>query len=423
MPADRNQRPYYSITCEMGDYDFSANLMRVNILNGINNPYPTIMLTMIVDSKYMVRNDLFGIDDIELSIELMAEETTPTETLELTLMVVKQQIPLPIKGSDDLGNNEEQETLILTTVLKDPCLQMNKTINKIFDESKQATAITMVEDIAKEFLPDMSIDIKRGGENTERPYQFIVPPMSFISAIKYIDGSVPEIIEKYGPGIGLYNGPMFVTNRLEEGGTSKFCLWNLNKILDEQPVYIVHQLGLGTDSEVFEDAGRTSDKFYTYSEIKSVYRGNQDIIANGYEKKFLSKPIDSLCEWIDVSAEDVIKSNAVSTGDLLINENLREEIKYHTIGEVGLEYSDSPYRARYSRKLSTSSEIEFHLDRNLALLHLSKVGVPIEIVPESLDYTELGGKYIASGSKISLTREVDSWVARVSIRAFRGNLK
>jgi len=407
----------------IGEYDFSSNLMKVDIINGIGNPYSTILLTLMVDSKLIARHGIFGKDDIILTIELMAERITPTETIEMTLMNIKQSLPLPIKDAGDKNNyNEEQNIMILTTVPKQPCIQMNTTVNKLFDESKLKSPISMIEEIISEFLPDMEIDIKKDGENTELPYQFIVPPMSFMSAIKFIDGSDEEIKKNYGPGLGLYLGPMFFTNRIEEGGKNKLCIWNLNKIINKKPEYVIHQLALGSDSKIFESAGREADKFYTYNDIKSIYRGNQDILTYGYNKKFLSKPVDFLYEWIDLSTDDIL-SKSVSTGNILVHDDIKDICRYHTIEEVGFEYEKNPYISRYSRSISSCFEIEYHLDRNLTLLPLSRVGVPIEVVPESLDYTELGGKYIASASKISLTRETDSWVAKVSNRAFRSNIK
>ena len=418
----RNNRPYYTIICRIGEYDFSSNLMKVDIINGIGNPYSTVILTLIVDSKLITRHGIFGKDDIVLTIELMAEGITPTETIEMSLINIKQSLPLPIKDAGDKNSyNEEDNIMILTTVPKKPCIQMNTVVNKIFDESKLMTPVSMIEDIASGFLSNMDTDIKKDGENTEPPYQFIVPPMSFMSAIKFIDGSDEEIRKTYGPGLGLYMGPMFFTNRIEEGDKNKLCIWNLNKIIDKKPEYTVHQLALGSDSKIFESAGREPDKFYTYNDIKSIYRGNQDSLTYGYKKKFLSKPVDSLYEWIDLDIDNVLPKST-STGNMLIHDDIKEIYRYHTIGEVGLEYEKTPYISRYSRNISSCFEIEFHLDRNLALLLLSRVGM-LETVPESLDYTELGGKYIASASKISLTREIDSWIARVSNRAFRSNIK
>ena len=78
----RNIRPYYTIRCIIGEMDFSNNLMGITIMNSISVPYPSIILNLIVDSKMLVRKDLFGKDDVELTIQLMTEDNTPTETID-----------------------------------------------------------------------------------------------------------------------------------------------------------------------------------------------------------------------------------------------------------------------------------------------------------------------------------------------------
>lgn len=421
----RNNRPYYTISCVIGDIDFSSNLMSITIMNSISVPYPSIILSLVVDSKILVRKDLFGKEDVELTIQLMTEDSTPTETIELTLITIKQDVPLSPKDNIDVGGSQEQDSIVLTNIIKDPYLQMTTTVNRLFDESKQLTPIGMVEDIISTFLSGMDTDIKQDNINSETVYQYIVQPMPFINAVKYIDGSDVNVVKKYGSGLGLFAGPMFSNCRWELGGGNTYCLWDLKSILKKSAEYTISHLALGgNDDEIMEEAGVTPDKFYTTDTVKNVYRGNQDLMMINYTNKFLSKPIDSLYEWKDLTLDNVFDVNSIKDkGKILINDSLKDGVTYHTNDEVGHEYSDIPYRARISRKLSALSEIEFTVHRNLSLEKLSRVGVPIEFAPQTVDYMELGGKYIASASKIEFKRETDSWVCRVSTRAFRGNFK
>jgi len=408
----------------IGEVDFSSNLMGISIMNSINVPYPSIILSLIVDSKILVRKDLFGKDDIELSIQLMGEDVTPMETIVLTLITIKQDIPLSVKDSIDKGGNQEQDSIVLTNVIKDPYLQMTTTVNKLFDESRQLTPLGMVEEIISKFLPGMKTDIKQDNINPEPVYQYIVQPMQFMNSVKYIDGSNEDIVNKYGPGLGIFSGPMFSNCRWDLDGDT-YCLWDLKSILKKKAEYkISHLASGGDDDKIMELSGVTPDNFYTTDTVKNIYRGNQDTMMINYTNKYLSKPIDALCEWKELTIDDVFDTNSIKDkGDLLINESLKEGITYRTVGEVGQEYSDIPYRARLSRKLSALSEIEFGVHRNLSLEKLSRVGIPIEFSPQTVDYVELGGKYIASATKIEFKKETDSWVCRASIRAFRGNLK
>jgi len=425
--VDRKIRPYYSISCvirhEEGDVDLTSNLVSVSIISSVNAPYQSVITSFIVDSQILVRKDLFGKYDMSLEIQLMTEEVAPTESFKLELITVRQDVPMSLKSMSEQGV-QAQEILTVVNVVKNPYIQMSTTVNRLFDESHRKTPIEMVQDVVTNFLPDTNTNIITNNNNTERIFQFIIPSMTFIDAIKYIDGSDPNIVEKYGPGVGIFNGPMFFTNRFELDGSNTFCLWDLGKISSGSVEYKVYQLSLGgKDNEIMEEAGVKEDIFYTRNSVNHIYRGNQDIIYHNYINKFVSKPSNNLYEIVDVSMEDIFENSVHDGGDLNINEVLENVYTYRTIGEVGLETSDSPYVARLSRKISSLSEIEIYIDRNLALNKLSRVGIPLEFIPQSEDYVDIGGRYVVNSSKINFTREADAWVCKVRIRSARGNLK
>jgi len=429
LPEDvnRNIRPYYSLICtvkhEDEEIDLSQNLMNVAIVSSINSPYQTVITSFLIDSKIMVRKDLFGKGNMSLEIQLMTDEVIPTEHIKLDLITIRQDAPLSIKNPGDVGL-EVQDVLTVVNVVKQPYIQMSANVNKLYDESHKKSPIEIVEDVITDFLPDMNTNIISGNNNTEKLYQFIIPPVDLITAIKYIDGSDIEIVEKFGPGVGIYNGPMFFTNRFEADGTNTFCMWDLGKIMSGEVEYTIYQLALGgDDSDIMEKAGVENDVFYTRNDINHIYRGNQDIIVNNYTNKFLSKPSNDLYELIDLSMDDVFENSVKDGPELDINESLKDIYKYHNILEVGLETSNVPYMARMSRKISSLSEIELFIDRNLSIGKLSRVGVPINFIPRTADYVDIGGRYIVSSSRINFGRETDSWVCRVRIKSSRSNLK
>jgi len=428
MPdTDRNIRPYYSISCvikhEDGDVDLSQNLMGVSIISSINAPYQTVVTSFIVDSKLLVRKDLFGKNDMLLEIQLMTEGVVPTEHIKLELITIRQDAPISMKSQTDLGL-QVKDMLTVVNVVKKPYLQMSIPVNKLFDESYRNTPIEMVESIVNDFLPDMHVEINDGNSNTEKIFQFIVHPMNFMDAIRYIDGSDKDTIEKFGPGVSIFNGPMFFTNRFEIDGTDTFCMWDLGNKMSEESEYKIYQLANGgNDDDIMEKAGVEDNVFYTVNDINHIYRGNQDIIANTYINKFTSKPSDNLYDIIEISMDDVFNNAVHDGGSLNVNESLKTGHEYNNILEVGLETSNVPYMSRLSRKISSISEVEFHIDRNLSIKKLSRVGVPMEFIPKTDDYSDIGGKYIVNNSRITFSRETDSWVCRTRIKSARANLK
>lgn len=423
----RNIRPYYSLSCtirdEDEDIDLSQNLMSVTIISSINAPYQTVITSFLIDSKILVRKNIFGKGDMVLEIQLMTEGVTPTESTKLELVTIRQDAPLSMKDPGELGI-EVQDVLTVVNVVKSPYIQMSTMVNKLFDESHQKTPIEMIESVVTDFLPDINTNIITDNSNTERIYQYIVHPMNFIDAVKYIDGSDMEIVEKYGPGVGIFNGPLFFTDRFEIDGTDTFCMWDLSYMMSGDIEYTVYQLALGgDDTDIMEKAGVENDVFYTRNDISHIYRGNQDIITNNYTNKFLSKPSNELYEQIELSMDEVFNNSVKSGGEININESLKDNYCHKNILEVGLETSNAPYMARMSRKISSLSEIEIYMDRNLSIEKLSRVGIPIEFIPRTADYVDIGGRYIVNSSRINFSRETDSWVCRTRIRSARANLK
>jgi len=425
--TNRNIRPYYTISCtiknEDGDLDLSQNLMGITIISSVNAPYQTVITSFLVDSKILVRKDLFGKGDMILEIQLMTEGVTPTESIKLELITIRQDVPLSMKEQNELGI-QVQDMLTVVNVVKQPYIQMSSPVNKLFDESHRKTPIDMVEDIISDFLPeDINTDIREVNHNTEQIFQFIIPPMNFMDSVRYIDGSNMELVDKFGPGVGIFNGPLFFTNRFEIDGGNTLCIWDLGSMMKGEIEYTVYQLALsGDDSDIMEKAGVEDDVFYTRNDINHIYRGNQDIIVNNFTNKFISKPSNDLYKKIELSMEDAFENSIKDGGSLDINEVLKSNYSYRFL-EVGLETSDIPYMARMTRKISSLSEIELYLDRNLSMNRLSRVGIPINFIPRTADYVDIGGRYIVNSSRINFSRETDSWVSRVRIRAARSNIK
>lgn len=423
----RNIRPYYSISCtisgEEEDVDLSQNLMSVSILSSVNSPYQTVITSFIMDSKILVRKDLFGKGNMNLEIQLMSEGVVPTENVKLELLTIRQDVPLSMKNPGEVGL-EVQDVLTVINVVKTPYIQMSTTVNKLFDESHQKTPVEMVESIVTDFLPDMATNIISTNNNTERIYQYIVPPMNFMDSVRFIDGSNKEIMEKYGPGVGIFNGPLFFSNRFEIDGTNTFCMWDIGAMMSGDIEYTIYQLATGgDDDDIMEKAGVENNIFYTRNDVNHVYRGNQDIMGSSYINKFLSKPSDKLYENVELSMDDVFENAVQNGGEIDVNESLKTNYSHRNILEVGLETSNAPYMARMSRKISSLSEIEIYIDRNLSIEKLSRVGVPIEFVPKTADYIDMSGRYIVGSSRITFNRETDSWVCRARIRSARANLK
>jgi len=289
---------------------------------------------------------------------------------------------------------------------------MTTTVNKLFDETRQLTTLEVVQEVQNEFISNINPAIQKENENSTPCEQVIVPPMTFVDFLRYMDKN-----------FGLFSGPAFFHTRFED---NTFCLWDLKKALTlQEPSYTVYQL-TETGKSLDEKTAETEDdpsKFYTI-DINTWYSGNEDIMVNSYNTKFNSKPLDDLHIWKNFSMGDIFSSNAViSGGKLNVNEIVKEGTGYENINEIGNFYDDNIYLSRLSRRISSMYEIQFLLHRKLRIIRLARVGVPIEVIPLSTELVNFRGKYIVNTSNIAFElNDTATWECQATIRAFRGNL-
>jgi len=425
-------KPYYIVIVETKELDLSHLLLKLELAGSIMTPYQTVILTMMMDSKDMITDDLFGKKDLTVTIQNMAgEDATPLETIKFDLITVKVDLPLtqkPAKSTGDGGkvdmgpDNERSAQVTFTCIIKDCFNHMTKVVNKLYDESTLKKPLEIVEDIAKTFNPDMKLDIKNENENVYLLPQFIIPPMTFMNFIKYLDGSNPELVEAYGRGPGIFDGPMFFQCEWEE---NTFHLWDLGSMVKQAPTLTFFQVSGGTNiDEITAETDTADDKFIITDSIKFKNSNNQDIMVNAYKQIYRSNPSDTLYTEFEVTADQAF-DKAINDGKdgLYFNETLKDRIVYRLSNEPGWDDDETFAYATWSRKYSSMTELEFKIDRKLALTKLIKVGVTLEFVSQTTEYNDMQGKYIVSSSHLNLQKKGELWTPDITIKAIRSNMK
>lgn len=415
----KNIRPYYTIEGFLGSSDVSAFLNDIIISNAIGLPYQNLIIDLNLDTKDIDRAELYGEKDLKLIIRFMTEDVDEKETTELKLIILDTKTPLNMKIKKD-PTHPYQDKVKLVCVVKEPFEAMVTTVGKLFNEKSKLKPIEMLQKIIDNFLPDVKKDIKTQGQNEEIPYQFIVPTMTFNSCVKFLHGIYPNIIEKYGHGLGLYKGPLFYQCHHFE---NTFMMWDLTERMKDNPEVTIYHISEGESTqEIMTQAGKEDDIFYTYLPIKNKYIANSSVINKSYNTNYLFKPSNKLFEWKEFKTDEIFKERGVKEGDnLFINESVKKRSKFD-INNIGVETSDFMFKSIVSSGVSKLSHIEINLNRNLYLTKLSKVGVPMELKPSVEEYLEFQGKYIVNSSKIHLMREKDTWVNNTTLTAFRSNL-
>lgn len=418
----RNLRPYYSLKILSGNLDLSMNLMKVRIGGSVIMPYQSISLEFILNSANMVLDKLFGQNDLTLTITEMTEDRTPRDVKEIKLFMIHSNIPLHTAPKDPNQQHPANVPITLLCLPKNPFIGMTTPVNKVYDETRSLTPVQVVQDIFNTFCKGLTSDIRTTNQNKYIIPQLIIKGMNFVDCVRYLDGSDARTTEKFGQGFGLYNGPMFFSSSFDG---NKFSMWDLKSRMNDSPEYIVYHFAEGlNDDKIMEIVGSDNTHFYTYGNLDNVHKLNRNLMKSGYNYKFMSKPMDSFFNWMDVSAASVYQENTPTYKNSTMN-YLHDAVKSRTVflpPTTGTDNSDSFLRSKISKDFLDASEIRFTIPKQFALDKLLMVGVPIEIRPQLLEYAEYMGKYIVKSCDIELIREGDSWLAGVGVIATRGNV-
>jgi len=444
----RNKRQLYHINATVKGLDLAARLRNIEIVSSLTVPYRMFNLVFTVDSQDMVRHVLYGKDPITLEIKLTTETGAASlDTVSFVLLPISLSVPIKIKP-ETIGSTNFQhqhptdDTVTLTAVAKHPYILMTTVMNKLYKNQTGKIPVEIVEDLANEFLKktygglEINIDKEQKSVNKEKIEQIIVPPaytdetgekltMTFRRSIDYID--------RY---FGLYNSPFFTFCKYKEfsGNSDKppveLCMWNLKQKLERGDTdYTIYHLPAGSEhGDVYKNVGKRRDKFmYTRSELQTYYRGNQTLLKNAYEQRFLIKPIDKLFKEISLNADDIVSTNspASNTRQIHFDPDLKKRIAVRGMNESGFNEDDTFARMYMAQRLSFLSEIEFGLERNIILNKVLDVGIPVTFEPKNAYIAAIyHGKYIVTYSNCSLSR-VDSelWSNVTTLRLGRTNLE
>lgn len=419
------QSPYWRISLEIPSrqLDLSNAVFRVDIVGNITTPYHNLKLSLRMDSKNWITDDLYGQDDLVLTVMRMTEDEKPTTVIAVALSIIKIEFPLSLKTEKDKQNPLE-DSITLYCVLQMPFTLMNSTINKLFSDKKPMNPIEAVKELGKIFLPgepDLKLDISTKNQNEEKITQIIIPPMTWMHSIRYLD--------QY---FGLYNGPMhhFLQFDIEDQPMT-YYMWDMSNRITEQPAYTLYILSRdGDHGDVMKEAGLKDDVFYTTDVVRTTFMANTDVLLNGYDQVFTAKPIDKLYERIPFKMDEIYEKYTPTDGekDFKINPSSKFRTEYRSKNETGYEKTKASFTSQLSRRLSIGSEIEFSLHRSMLLKNIIKVGVPILIKPRVLQYMDYQGKYIVSAIELMFSKEPEGgqgeyWTSKINVKAFRANVK
>lgn len=320
-------------------------------------------------------------------------------------------------GIDDFLNFLEVNTR--NPVIAKPILDL---LNNIRNNNNNGTSlngeyspISIVEKILQKYINNVNVNIKRTNTNNIQIPDVVIPPISFISAIRYLN-------DRYG----IYKGPLHVYYNMED----TFNMWDISTISSSSEIdYTVELLARGlNDTETFKNSISNDNYFYTYQDIKVQNKTNNALMNKGYEHIIVKNPRNKFSEIVKTTIENILETVSISDNpELIFNESIKKQRRVHSIGVTGTsEDEDNAFMtSKLSQYIASSSMFRYYLKgTKLPLKKITRVGGPMKFLPRISEYLKFSGKYIVGSSVITLTREsTGSYMCYMEGTAFRESIE
>ena len=389
----------YDIQFHIGDLDYSCNIYKVEMASSTQFIFNAFLIGLLMDPGELLEESTFGQNEAHLTVSLTAHEgIIEGGQIDLKLIILKMLFPVTPRERSKPGEESFQpRRVILICIPKIPFLTMYTPVNKIIQNNSNLTPLDVVELIIKDFLKGTQNKVDRKNENKTSLFQLLIAPTSFVNSVKYID-------KKYS----LYRGgESFIFCRADD---NQLCIWDLRQRFrkDESPEYTVHLLtsGIPEKDEILETPG-DEDHFFTFTNIKTRYKGNQKVAQAAFQNTFFTKPLDQLHQVMNISLDSVFKENSLTDNlsELQFDKDLKKLKRFYP-NVASVEDSEYMPRKFLANQIKDLSEISFTIDSgDLPFTKLSRVGVKINLEATKDIYATYQGSYIAKRSFIVWTRK------------------
>jgi len=404
----------YDLQLQIKELDYTNDLTSVQIVSSLSTAYQIIKLTLLVDPKDVIVEDIFGKTPIKLRIRLLEENKQINEDIEFELMYLKSDSQVTQEAQTTTDIQQDRAPLIIQTICRKPFVTMNSLVNKVYINK---TIREILEELTSDVGADLTYD--SDGENKEVIDQICIPPTTFYKIIKEYDGS----------NINSFDGFLDQRFGLHEGVSSVFCQYdnkvyvkNLTTKMKKNQVFTIHQLSGNKDENETAEKPMDGKNFYVYDTIDSDYSGNAKFSVLAPNIKHIVKPRDTLYSVVNQDLQNVCSTYSLISGD----DNMRidptiNRTKYYN-EDTGYEKSENLFNSRFGRSMSDTSTIGINLERNVKILSLINIGEVVKFKPQTLEFVPLSGKYILWSSILNFEK-TGEWETTARLNLMRTNKK
>jgi hypothetical protein len=417
----------YDIQVKIKDLDYTQDIKSISIQSSLATAYQVVTFVMLIDPNDIILNDVFGVEPIKLSIRLLGyTESEPSDQLDFELMYLKSEFnitertTLSSEGSNSSMN--ERTEVRITTVARQPFITMTTVVNGVY---LGTTVNDVVQDLVNQITNTPRIEFDSDGRNSEPIDQVCVPPITLYNAIKESD---------HNSRMDNLAGGGYLDSRfgLFDGVPGIFCQYdntikikNLTRRLSKNQAFTVYQFSDDSNQTTNRviDQSKDGKTFYTYQRVFTDYSGNAKFASLATTLNHIIKPLDTLAAILQQDLEEV------SANHSLVYQNSRIHIDKRGVARTKFYNEDTGYGTNatqfnswFGRQLADLSTISLQLEKDLPILNLVEVGEAVKFKPQTIEYADLGGKYILWSSRLDFFRRGD-WASVATINLMRTNKK
>jgi len=398
----------YDFSLMIGEVDYSTDVTRVRIRSGINVPYQNIFLDLFIDSREILREQLFGQEPIKLTIRLEGKEKDRYgDDIIFDLMYIETETDFGPAQQSYMDDQWERTLVRLKTIPIEAYQIMTTMVNEIYFNK---TPQEIISNIVFYNTPFAYMNYDSQGQSSLKIDQMVIPPTTIYKIIKYINNTY-----------GVFNGPMGLHCTFD----NKLKIQNLSKKVKDAQKFTLYLLATNVEQSTVFDTDDAS-MFYTKTAVSHSYQGNSVFAVSAPSLQYIVKPRDTLYASLDIDLESltkefgVIEQNnpSIFFNSTTIDKTKRIRVK---IDKTGYDLDTTFIESNLSKNIFDMSVIMATIEGNLPVLNLMEVGEHVKIVSQVDEHLKLGGSYILKASDIQFIK-AQGWEPLANIYMVRSNI-
>ena len=409
----------YEISCKVGKFDLTNDLVQLNIVTSVETPYRTFVLDFFLDPDDMVLEKIYGQDPIQLNIKLFGPtENIPSEIIQTNLMALGSKFDLLMKDSQPEIPDKIRSSVRIRAVPIESYKTMTTFVNGIyFNTTLRSVATDLVSQTGGQLLMD---GLK---ENRTKYDQILVPPAPLYKVLKYLDrtfGFFNGLAGIYGFStkvertsnsaiVADIKSRVYITNMSESKKFSNFTVTQLSTDNPKQDEQLLNKFD-----------GKT---FYTYNPVETEYTGNTIFSMYGSKMKHVVKPRDELYRTIEIDTREFAEEYGITTKkDQIFFSTKGQESRFSFFKDhTGYDDVETHIRAIHSKYFAQMSLLKVHLEKWLHLENLINVGQGVIFRSNIRDVRDLTGNYVLKFSLVHFIRARRDWECGATLHLIRTN--